>query len=63
MIVLLFEPRRLAEIDPSIDPRAPELMAAIPSLLVVIRDLASRSEWVKQLVSGQVSSLGLILMY
>ena len=52
MAVLLFEPRRLAEVDPSIDPKAPELLEAIPHILTVIRDLADRSEFVRQLVSG-----------
>ncbi|OKO97533.1 hypothetical protein PENSUB_10327 [Penicillium subrubescens] len=47
--ILLFEPRRLAEIDPYVDPKAPELMAAIPNLLTVIRNLARRSEGIKQL--------------
>lgn len=61
MIVLLFEPRRLAEIDPYVDPQAPELMAAIPNLLTVIRNLAHRSEGIKQLVSYSASPVGLIL--
>lgn len=56
MTVLLFEPRRLAEIDPLIDPKAPELMEAIPYLLTVIRDIADRSEFVKQLVSWMAGS-------
>ncbi|KIX07462.1 uncharacterized protein Z518_02115 [Rhinocladiella mackenziei CBS 650.93] len=47
--ILLFEPRRLAEIDPFLDPKAPALMEAIPHLLTVIRDIADRSEFVKQL--------------
>ncbi|KAH8891221.1 hypothetical protein GQ53DRAFT_823853 [Thozetella sp. PMI_491] len=47
--ILLFEPPRLAEIDPSIDTRAPELLEAISHLLAVIRSLADRSEFVKQL--------------
>lgn len=61
MIVLLFEPRRLAEIDPYVDPKSPELMAAIPNLLTVIRNLAPRSEGIKQLVSDSASPAGLIL--
>lgn len=48
--VLLFEPRRLAELDNLVDPMALELMEAIPHLLTVIRDIADRSEFVKQLV-------------
>jgi hypothetical protein len=61
-IVLLFEPRRLAEIDPYVDPKAPELMAAIPNLLTVIRNLARRSEGIKQLVRDSASPVGLILI-
>jgi hypothetical protein len=49
--VLLFEPRRLTQSDLLIDPGAPELVEAITNLLTVIRDLADRSEFVKQLVS------------
>lgn len=41
----------MAEIDQSIDIKAPEIMEAIPHLLAVIRDLGARSELVKQLVS------------
>ncbi|OAA76214.1 Transcription factor [Akanthomyces lecanii RCEF 1005] len=48
-LVLLFEPRRLAELDPSIDPQSAALMEAIPHLLTVVRSLAARSEFVKQL--------------
>ncbi|OOQ81716.1 hypothetical protein PEBR_42865 [Penicillium brasilianum] len=47
--ILLFEPRRLAEIDPYVDPKAPDFMVAIPDLLTVIRDLGHRSEGVRQL--------------
>ncbi|KIW92796.1 uncharacterized protein Z519_06645 [Cladophialophora bantiana CBS 173.52] len=47
--ILLFEPRRLAETDPFVDPKAPELMEAIPHLLTVVRNIADRSEFVKQL--------------
>ncbi|KAK5163898.1 uncharacterized protein LTR77_010292 [Saxophila tyrrhenica] len=47
--ILLFEPRRLAQSDPLVDPKAPELTEAIPYLLTVIRGLADRSEFVKQL--------------
>ncbi|KAI1459665.1 hypothetical protein F4805DRAFT_455463 [Annulohypoxylon moriforme] len=47
--ILLFEPRRLVEVDPLIDPKSPKLMEAIPPLLTVIRDIAGRSEFVKQL--------------
>ncbi|KIW29061.1 hypothetical protein, variant [Cladophialophora immunda] len=47
--ILLFEPRRLSETDPFVDPKAPELMEAIAHLLTVIRDIAERSEFVKQL--------------
>jgi hypothetical protein len=61
MTVLLFEPRRLAEIDPYVDPKAPELMAAIPNLLTVIRDLARRSEGIMQLVSGHARTKGMEL--
>ncbi|EXJ69787.1 uncharacterized protein A1O5_06858 [Cladophialophora psammophila CBS 110553] len=42
--VLLFEPRRLAETDPFVDPKAPELMEAIPHLLAVVRNIADRSD-------------------
>ncbi|KAJ5692592.1 hypothetical protein N7462_002015 [Penicillium macrosclerotiorum] len=47
--ILLFEPRRLANIDSSVNLKSPELMKAIPYLLTVIRDLGHRSESVKQL--------------
>ncbi|CAK7199021.1 hypothetical protein SEUCBS139899_001689 [Sporothrix eucalyptigena] len=47
--ILLFEPRRLTAIDPNVDPQAPELMEAIPHLLTAIREIAGRSEMVKQL--------------
>ncbi|RMJ15592.1 hypothetical protein CDV36_004756 [Fusarium kuroshium] len=47
--ILLFEPRRLAEVDPFTDPKAPELVEAIPHLLTAIREIASRSEFVRQL--------------
>lgn len=50
ILVLLFEPRRLAELDPSVDPQSAALMEAIPHLLTVVRNLARRSEFVKQLV-------------
>lgn len=61
VIVLLFEPRRLAEIDPYVDPKAPDFMVAIPDLLTVIRDLGHRSEGVRQLVSDYALLLDLIL--
>lgn len=51
ILVLLFEPRRLAERDASIDPKSATLMEAIPHLLTVVRNIAERSEFVKQLVS------------
>lgn len=41
----------MAQVDPSIDLKAPEIMEAIPHLLAAIRDLGARSELVKQLVS------------
>ncbi|KAI8714925.1 Fungal-trans domain-containing protein [Fusarium sp. LHS14.1] len=47
--ILLFEPRRLAEVDPFTDPKAPELVEAIPHLLNAIRQIARRSEFVRQL--------------
>ncbi|KAM0420348.1 hypothetical protein ACHAPT_011890 [Fusarium lateritium] len=47
--ILLFEPRRLAEVDPFADPKAPELVEAIPHLFTAIREIASRSEFVRQL--------------
>ncbi|KAI5460118.1 hypothetical protein BGZ63DRAFT_455647 [Mariannaea sp. PMI_226] len=47
--ILLFEPLRLAEVDPSVDPKASDLMEAIPPLLTVIRNIANRSEFVKHL--------------
>ncbi|OAA61973.1 Zn(2)-C6 fungal-type DNA-binding domain protein [Niveomyces insectorum RCEF 264] len=47
--ILLFEPRRLAKIDPMVDPRAPRLMEALPHLLRVIREIGLRSESVKQM--------------
>ena len=54
--VLLFEPRRLAETDSLFDPRAPELINMIPHPLAVIREIADRSEFVKQLVSACIGS-------
>ncbi|KAF4969968.1 hypothetical protein FZEAL_10134 [Fusarium zealandicum] len=47
--ILLFEPCRLAETDPLVDPKAPELLDAISPLLTVIRNIASRSEYMRQL--------------
>ncbi|KAL1862597.1 hypothetical protein VTK73DRAFT_6733, partial [Phialemonium thermophilum] len=47
--ILLFEPRRLAQVDPSLHPRAPEFVDALPHLLAAIREIGSRSEFVKQL--------------
>ena len=46
----------MAELDPLTDPKAPELMEAIPHLLTVIRNIADRSEFVKQLVCGLTGS-------
>jgi hypothetical protein len=51
-IVLLFEPRRLAELDPSFDPRARDIVDALPPLITVIRNLAKRSDVVRSLVSN-----------
>ncbi|KAJ5775489.1 uncharacterized protein N7511_000500 [Penicillium nucicola] len=42
--ILLFEPRRLAETDSHVKLKAPEITEAIPHLLMVIRELASRSD-------------------
>jgi hypothetical protein len=50
-IVLLFEPRRLAELDPAFDPRAQDVVDALPPLISVIRNLAKRSDLVRSLVS------------
>ncbi|TXT08798.1 hypothetical protein VHUM_02926 [Vanrija humicola] len=50
--ILLFEPRRLAATDPTVNPRADNLMAAIPPLLQVIRDIGRRSEMMRLLVSA-----------
>lgn len=50
--VLLFEPRRLAAIDPTVNPRADNLMAAIPPLLQVIREIGRRSDMMRLLVSA-----------
>ncbi|KAL2839002.1 hypothetical protein BJY01DRAFT_257892 [Aspergillus pseudoustus] len=47
--ILLFEPLRLANEDPSTDPKAPELLEAVTHLLTVIRDIARRSEFIKHL--------------
>ncbi|KAJ0423293.1 hypothetical protein BJY00DRAFT_310423 [Aspergillus carlsbadensis] len=47
--ILLFEPRRLANQDPSIDPSAVELVAAITDLLTVIRGIGGRSVFIKHL--------------
>ncbi|KAL1406150.1 hypothetical protein Q8F55_007834 [Vanrija albida] len=47
--ILLFEPRRLAANDPSVNPRAENLMAAIPPLLQVIRDIGRRSDMMRLL--------------
>ncbi|KAJ5648789.1 hypothetical protein N7490_005161 [Penicillium lividum] len=47
--ILLFEPRRLAETDPQANLEAPEITEAIPHLLTVIRELASRSDVIKHL--------------
>ncbi|CEL03760.1 hypothetical protein ASPCAL04904 [Aspergillus calidoustus] len=49
--ILLFEPRRLASEDPSIDPKAAELVEAITHLLTIIRSIARRSEFIKHLQS------------
>lgn len=51
-IVLLFEPRRLAETDPQVNLKAPEITVAIPHLLTVIRELSNRSDVIKHLVSS-----------
>ncbi|KAL4875675.1 hypothetical protein BJY04DRAFT_232283 [Aspergillus karnatakaensis] len=48
--ILLFEPRRLAQVDPSIEPAAPELMEAITHLLTAIRAITKRSEFTRILV-------------
>jgi hypothetical protein len=48
----LFEPRRLAELDPSFDPRARDIVDALPPLITVIRNLAKRSDVVRSLVSN-----------
>ncbi|KAF5026819.1 hypothetical protein F66182_1103 [Fusarium sp. NRRL 66182] len=48
--ILLFEPRRLAQADLSVDPKSAELTEALSHLLAVLRDLAKRSEFVRQLV-------------
>ncbi|GKZ30714.1 hypothetical protein AbraIFM66950_010008 [Aspergillus brasiliensis] len=47
--ILLFEPRRLAAVDSSSDPKSPEFIKAIGHLLTVIRHLAGRSEFSKDL--------------
>ncbi|KAJ3461154.1 hypothetical protein MRS44_009707 [Fusarium solani] len=49
--------RRLAEVDPFTDPKAPELVEAIPHLLTAIREIASRSEFVRQLYVEAVHRL------
>jgi hypothetical protein len=43
-LVLLFEPRRLAETDPSVNPQSKDIIGALTPLLTVIRDLSMRSE-------------------
>lgn len=52
LTVLLFEPRRLAENDPSVVPQTPEIVEAMSQLLTVLRNIAARSEFVKHLVSS-----------
>ncbi|KAL2795194.1 hypothetical protein BJX66DRAFT_324856 [Aspergillus keveii] len=47
--ILLLEPRRLASEDPSINPKASELVEAVTHLLIVIRSIGSRSEFIKHL--------------
>ncbi|KAL4985724.1 hypothetical protein BDW68DRAFT_179491 [Aspergillus falconensis] len=47
--ILLFEPRRLAGEDTSIDPKAPELLKAATHLLTAIRSIGSRSNFVRHL--------------
>ncbi|KAF3395488.1 hypothetical protein DPV78_009190 [Talaromyces pinophilus] len=47
--ILLFEPRRLAKDDPSVDPQTPEIVGAMSQLLTTIRKIAARSEFVKHL--------------
>ncbi|CAG9990677.1 unnamed protein product [Clonostachys byssicola] len=57
ILVLLFEPRRLAEIDPLVDPKSPQIMEAIPHLLTVLRSLSFRAEFVKHLYVEAVHRL------
>ncbi|CAH0057908.1 unnamed protein product, partial [Clonostachys solani] len=57
ILVLLFEPRRLAEMDPLVDPKSPQIMEAIPHLLTVVRNLSSRAEFVKHLYIEAVHRL------
>ncbi|KAL4862121.1 hypothetical protein BDV12DRAFT_179273 [Aspergillus spectabilis] len=45
--ILLFEPRRLIQTDPSTDPATPELVVAIAHLLTVIRAITKRSEFTR----------------
>ncbi|KAL3492064.1 hypothetical protein BJX62DRAFT_236497 [Aspergillus germanicus] len=47
--ILLLEPQRLVSEDPSIDPKASELVEAVTHLLTVIRSIGSRSEFIKHL--------------
>ncbi|KAJ3577907.1 hypothetical protein NPX13_g2656 [Xylaria arbuscula] len=47
--ILLFEPRRLIDVDPLIDPGAANFREAMSQLLIVIRAIAKRSEFVRQL--------------
>lgn len=50
MTVLLFEPRRLVEEDPTVDPMSPMFTKNMPPLLDVVRDLGRRSALIKTLV-------------
>ncbi|KAL3476664.1 hypothetical protein BJX99DRAFT_258211 [Aspergillus californicus] len=55
--ILLFEPRRLAGLDESCDPRSPETIQGIIRLLKAIRDISSRSETVQQLYLEAIDRL------
>ncbi|CAK7234114.1 hypothetical protein SCUCBS95973_008825 [Sporothrix curviconia] len=47
---ILFEPRRLEDVDPWPSTSPPDMNDVLPHLLAVIREVATRSDFVKQLV-------------
>ncbi|KAJ8124794.1 hypothetical protein O1611_g8847 [Lasiodiplodia mahajangana] len=47
--ILIFEPLRLAQVDQHMNPKAPYFLEAVSHLLIAIRNIAKRSEFVRQL--------------